>query len=173
MTRRIVPLVALATTIFIGACSPAAVPSVASAPTAAATASQPQTIHVLEDPADWTEVKVGSLSGCNASTCLGDYLVGRSRMLDASTNKEVGTLLTECFVVDASSERYHCPSTTIELTGRGQVVFTEDAYIGQHRSAGDYPVIGGTGEFLGASGVVTTPADSTAKYGDFVITLTK
>ncbi|MGZ8515057.1 MAG: hypothetical protein ACXWXA_08450 [Candidatus Limnocylindrales bacterium] len=38
---------------------------------------------------------------------------------------------------------------------------------------GETRLIGGTGEFLGASGVVTTPADSTAKYGDFVITLTK
>jgi hypothetical protein len=173
MTRRIVPWVALAATVFIGGCSPASAPSVAPATATPAAASQQQSIHVLEDPVDWTDVKVGSLSGCSASTCLGDYLVGRSRMLDASTNKEVGTLLTECFVVDAGSERYHCPSTTIELTDRGQIVFTEDAYIGQHRSAGDYPVIGGTGEFLCASGVVTTPADSTAKYGDFVITLTK
>ena len=173
MTRRIVPWVALAATVLIGACSPAVVPSAASQSPAPAAASQPLTIHVLEDPVDWTDVKVGSLSGCTDSTCLGDYLVGRSRMLDASTNNEVGTLLTECFVVDAGSERYHCPSTTIELTDRGQIVFTEDAYIGQHRSAGDYPVIGGTGEFLGVSGVVTTPADSTAKYGDFVITLRK
>jgi hypothetical protein len=160
-------------------------PSVAPQSPASAPAGQAQTIHVLEYPADWAEVKVGSLSGCKDTTCLGDYLVGRSSMADAATKTTVGTLVTECFVVDAGSGRYHCPATTIALTGRGQIVFTEDVLLGPHicptcsftPEAGgyavDFPVIGGSGEFLGATGVVTSPAGSTWKYGDFVITLTK
>lgn len=147
-------------------------------------AGQPQTIHVLENPLDWSTVKVGSVSGCTQTTCLGDYVVGRSAMLDAETHKAVGTLVTECFVVDAVTGRYHCPATSIALTGRGEVVFTEDVLLGPHLCTtcytpepsgyvDDFPVIGGTGEFLAATGHVTSPADSTWRYGDFVITLTR
>jgi hypothetical protein len=168
MGKRTVPWIVFASTVLIGACS-AAVPS-----QSPAAASESQTIHVLENPVDWAEVKVGSLTGCKDTSCLGDYLVGHSSMVDAATNKEVGMLVTECFVVDAGSGHYHCPSSMIEFTGRGQLVFTEDPYIGDNtHPSKDWPVIGGTGEFLGATGFVASPANSTAKAGDFVITLTK
>jgi hypothetical protein len=168
MGRRTVSLIVFVSTVLIGACS-AAVPS--QSPTSA---SASQTIHVLENPVDWAEVKVGSLTGCENSRCLGDYLVGHSSMVDAATKKEVGTLVTECFVVDAGTGHYHCPSSIIEFTGRGQLVFTEDPYIGDNtRPSKDWAVIGGTGEFLGATGFIASPANSTANAGDFVITLTK
>lgn len=163
------------------AASPATTASLAIAAPAGATL--PQTIHVLEDPRDWAEVKVGSLSGCKDAYCLGDYIVGSSTMLDAVTRAGVGTLATECFIVNAGTGRYHCPATTIVLTGRGTIVFTEDPYLGLKFCPGcfpqeppntvDYPVIGGSGEFVGVTGEVTSPADSTWQYGDFVITLTK
>jgi hypothetical protein len=185
MNRRVLG-VALAATVLDGACSAATSPSAApssqapttaapsAAPRSPATASQSLTIHVLEDPIDRAGVKVGSLTGCKDTTCLGDYLVGHSSMVDASTNMTVGALVTECFVVDAGTGRYHCPSSMIELTGRGQIVFTEDPYIGNNTTPSkDWPVIGATGEFLGMTGSVASPANSTAKYGDFVITLTK
>ncbi len=174
MTRHTALWVALAATVLIGACSPAAVPSDASQSTPPTPAGQPETIHVLEVPTDWAEVKVGSLTGCTDTTCLGDYLVGRSSMVDATTNKTVGTLVTECFVVDASSGHYHCPSTMITLTGRGQIVFSEDPHIGDNTTPSkDWPIIGGTGEFLGVTGFVASPANSTAQAGDFVITITR
>jgi hypothetical protein len=137
MNRRVVG-VALAATVPVGGCSAATSPPVApssQAPTTAApsvapqspaAASQSLTIHVLEDPVDWAGVKVGSLTGCKDTTGLGDYLVGHSSMVDAATNMTVGTLVTECFVLEAGSGHYHCPSSMIELTGRGQIVFTED-----------------------------------------------
>jgi hypothetical protein len=153
----------------------------------ATTSSSPvtQTIHVLEEPLNWTGVSIGSLSGCKDTTCLGDYLVGRSSLVDSVTKKAAGFLVTECFVVDAGSGRYHCPATTIALTGRGQVVFTENVLLGPHicptcsftpeadPEAGGYAVVGGSGEFLGATVDVTSPADSTYQYGDFVITVRK
>jgi len=155
------------------------------APRAAAPAAAPQrqVVHVLENPLDWAEVKVGYLTGCKDTYCLGDYEIGSSSLVDAVTRDFVGTLLTECFLVDAGSGRYHCPATTLVLTGRGQIVFTEDPYLGpkfcpacfppEPPNTVDYPVIGGSGEFLGATGDVTSPADSTWQYGDFVVTLTR
>jgi hypothetical protein len=204
MNRRTVLGVALAATIIVGACSAATVPSaaptspapavavaapsVASPSPAPATASQPLTIHVLEDPLNWATVKLGTLTGCPETMgdyggCLGDYVVGRSSMRDAATNKTVGFLVTECFVVDAASGRVHCPATTITLTGRGQVVFTENVLLGPHicptcgftpdadPSSGGYAVTGGSGELLGAT-VADSPG-STYAYGDWVITLTR
>jgi hypothetical protein len=197
VTRPRVLGLVLAATIVVGACSAATVPSTAppsSAPTAAAPSFAPQSpavaaanlqqvVHVLENPLDWAEVRVGSLSGCKDTYCLGDYEIGSSSLIDAVTKKPVGTLLTECFLVDAHSGLYHCPATTLVLTGRGQIVFTEDPYLGpkfcpacfppEPPNTVDYPVIGGSGEFLGATGDVTSPADSTWQYGDFVVTLTK
>jgi hypothetical protein len=203
MNKPTVLVVAFAATIVIGACSATTVPSAASpsaAPAVAASSVAPlspaptvdapsvapqslvpaaagrrQTIHVLEYPFDWARVHVGSLSGCKDTMCLGDYLVGRSELQDAETKEMVGTLVTECFVVDAGSGEYHCPSTMITLTGRGRIVFSEDPFIGANTASAseDMPIIGGTGEFLGATGSVASPANSTAKYGDFVITITK
>jgi hypothetical protein len=40
-------------------------------------------------------------------------------------------------------------------------------------AAGGLTVIGGSGEFFGAAVDVTSPADSTWQYGDFVVTYTK
>jgi hypothetical protein len=203
MNRRAVLGVAFAATIVIGACSATTVPSAASpsaapavaapsiappspaptvdAPSVApaslvpAAAGKAQTIHVLENPLDWASVNVGSLSGCTVAPCLGDYLVGRSSLSDATTKKTVGTLVTECFLVDAASGEYHCPSVMLTLTGRGKIVFSENPFIGAKTASAseDMPIIGGTGEFLGMTGSVASPANSTSSYGDFVITITK
>lgn len=138
-----------------------------------AVASQPQTIHVLEDPIEFSDVKVGSLTGCSKTDCQGDTLIGRSRMLDATTRKEVGTFLVNCFLVDPAESLYSCPANTITLTDRGQIVFTETLRFVTGAAQETWPIIGGTGEFLGATGTVHSPADSTYQYGDFVITFTK
>jgi hypothetical protein len=152
-------------------------------PVAAAAANQQQAVHVLEDPLDWADVKDGSLSGCKDTTCLADYLVGRSSMRDGTTNKTVGFLVTECFVVDAGSGRYHCPATTIALTGRGQIVFTENVLFGPHicptrgftpdadPSSDGYTVSRGSGELLGAT-IAESPGSAYAD-GDWVITIAK
>lgn len=139
---------------------------------AACTTASPSPIHVIEHPTDVTAVRVGSISGCVGTTCLGDYYAGSSSMTDAATGKVVGTFAFECFVVNARSGLFHCPSDTLELTGRGLIVFTELVYIGNKDAhAGPWPIIGGTGEFLGVTGTVSSPDDSTAADGDFVITI--
>jgi hypothetical protein len=156
----------------------AAKPSAGPVITLPPAANRPQTLHVLEDPGKFTFIQVGSLTGCTSSACQGDRMIGRSRMLDAATRKEVGAFLVDCFLVDPTETLYHCPANTITLTGRGQIVFTETLLWGS--GAGEdtwatwapWPIIGGTGEFLGATGTIDSPADSTWSAGDFVITLT-
>jgi hypothetical protein len=145
------------------------------ADTASPAAGQPQTIHVLEPARNVTEVHVGSLTGCTSTTgCQGDYVLGVDPLLDATTKQEVGSLLFECFRVDTGSSLFHCPGNTIVLTGRGQIVYTENVHFAPGYPPDVWPITGGTGEFLGVAGTVTTPADSTyTEGGDFVITITR
>lgn len=139
-------------------------------------ANQGQSIHVLEDPGQFTFGHVGSLTGCKAEDCQGDTMMGRSRMLDAATHKIVGAFLVDCVLIDPGQKLYHCPANTITLTGRGQIVFTETLLWGGGGPGQDtwatwtpWPIIGGTGEFLGAAGTVDSPTDSAWSAGDFVI----
>jgi hypothetical protein len=136
---------------------------------------QSQTIHVLEPARNYTQVSVGSLTGCTTSEgCQGDYILGDDPLLDAATKEEVGSLLFECFRVDTGSTLFHCPGNTINLTGRGRIVYTEDIHFAPGYDVDSWPITGGTGEFLGANGTVTSPADSTyAQGGDFVITIAR
>ena len=141
-------------------------------------ANQPQTIHVLEEPGEFTFGHVGSLTGCKAGDCQGDTMIGRSRLLDAATHEVVGAFLVDCFLIDPGQKLYHCPANTITLTGRGQIVFTETLLWGGGGAGQDtwatwapWPIIGGTGEFLGATGTVDSPSDSTWSAGDFVLTI--
>ncbi len=98
-------------------------------------------------------------------------MVGYDPLFDAASGKEVGTFAYECFLVDVESHLYHCPGVTITLTGRGQIVFAEviDHEVGGPPATA--PIIGGTGDFLGATGTVTAKVLSST--GDFVITITK
>jgi hypothetical protein len=141
--------------------------------TPSTSAKEPQTIHVLEPARNVTEVSVGSLTGCTDATgCQGDYVLGNDPLLDASTKEEVGSLAFECFRVDAGSSLFHCPGNTITLTGRGKIIYAEDVHFAPGYPPGVWPITGGTDEFLGATGTVTSPADSTyTEGGDFVITI--
>lgn len=134
-------------------------------------AHRPQTIHVLEDPIDFHTV---AAAGCmSAVGCKGDQLIGTSRMIDADSRVNVGSFAVTCILMDPGQNLYHCPANAITLTGRGELVFDETVYIGNKGApAGPWPIISGTGEFLGATGSVASPADSTWAYGDFVITIT-
>ena len=134
--------------------------------------AQPQTIHVLEPGGNDTDVSVGKLTGCTATTCQGDYSIGDDPLFDAVTSKQVGTILFECFVVDLASNLSTCPGITIDLSGRGQIVYTANL-IGGAWQPEPWPIIGGTGEFLGATGTVTSPQLQTSSGGDYVITITK
>jgi hypothetical protein len=93
-------------------------------------------------------------------------------MLDADTHVGVGSFSVKCVLLDPAKNLYHCPANTISLTGRGQIVFDETVYIGGQWNPVPWPIISGTGEFLGATGSVTSPKDSTWSYGDFVISIT-
>jgi hypothetical protein len=133
-------------------------------------AHRPQTVHVLEDPVSFHAVTV---AGCtSAAGCEGDQLIGTSRMLDADTRVTIGSLAVSCILIDPGKNRYHCPANTITLTGRGQIVFDETFNLGGPWDPVPWPITSGTGEFLGATGSVTSPEDSTWSYGDFVISIT-
>jgi hypothetical protein len=156
---------------------PTAMPTQAgnATPTATATlaaAPETQTIHLVDHPTSGTLVGVGSLTGCKITTaCQGDYMAGYDPVVDVSTGGEVGTLAYECFLVDPVNTLYHCPGNTITLKGRGQIVFTE---VIQHEDGGPStvaPIIGGTGEFLGATGTVTSTKVS--QGADFLIAIAR
>ena len=140
-----------------------------------AAAHPPVTIDVLEPANNVSIVSVGSLTGCtNATGCQGDYVLGDDPLLDATTKKEVGRLLFECFRVDTGNSLFHCPGNTMTLTGRGRIVYTEDVHFAPGYSPDEWPITGGSGEFLGATGFVSSPADSGyADGGDFQITITR
>lgn len=139
----------------------------------ASSAGEPQTIHLLEPSRNFTQVSVGTLTGCTTTEgCQGDYVLGDDPLLDATTGQEVGSLLFECFRVDVASSLFHCPGNTITLTGRGTIVYAEDVHFTSGYPPTVWPITGGTGEFLGATGTVTSPPDSTyTEGGDFLITL--
>jgi hypothetical protein len=54
----------------------------------------------------------------------------------------------------------------------GDIVFDETVSLDGHPFPEPWPIISGTGEFLGATGSVESPDDSTWSWGDFVITIT-
>lgn len=147
--------------------TPTTVPAASPLPAAA---SRPQTIHLTLHPVNDT---VGSLAGCAgaAGSCQGDFMVGYDPLVDAETGKEVGTYAYECFLVDVAGTLYHCPDTTITLSGRGQIVFTEVIEHEPGKPAAIAPITGGTGEFLGVTGTVTAKVLPGA--GDFVISITR
>jgi hypothetical protein len=162
--------------------APAASATVTAAPTKMPTATprpvttlpppahRAQTIHVLEEPLSFHTVAAG---GCTSTAgCKGDQLIGSSRMVDADTHVDVGSFLVKCVLLDPAKNRYHCPANSITLTGRGQIVFDETFNLGGPWDPVPWPIISGTGEFLGATGSVTSPKDSTWPYGDFVISIT-
>jgi hypothetical protein len=166
--RRRRPLSALGAILVLAACSSAPTAGSGAASPAAATPGLAQTIHVVEQLTNDTEVKVGSLTGCtNATTCQGDYYLGDHPLVDVSTHDVVGTLKFECFVMDTGSSVYHCPGSTITLTGRGQITFTETVDF-DHPAGERGPITGGTGAFLGVTGAVTS-----AGLGDFTISITR
>jgi hypothetical protein len=132
-------------------------------------AHRPQTIHVLEDPVSFHTVTV---AGCTSTAgCEGDQLIGTSRMLDADTRVTIGSFAVRCILIDPDQNLYHCPANTVTLTGRGQIVFDETVSLDGHPFPEPWPIVSGTGEFLGATGSVESPDDSYWSYGDFVISI--
>jgi hypothetical protein len=149
----------------------AACGSAGSSPTATQSSASSQTLemHLILDPVNDT---VGSLAACSSpGGCQGDFMIGYDPLLDATTNEQVGTFAYECFLVDVASFRYHCPGVTISLTGRGEIVFTEVIEHKPGRPPAIAPITGGTGEFLGATGIVTVKV--VPGGGDLVIAITK
>ena len=135
-------------------------------------ANQPQTIHLSLLPGGDTEISVRSLNtGCNATPCQGDYRLGDDALFDPTTGKQVGTLVYVEFAVITGVDLFHSPANTITLAERGQIVFTETLYDDGSGRPATGVIIGGTGEFLGATGYVISR--SLSNRGDFVITITE
>jgi len=135
------------------------------------TVEEPQTIHLILHPSSDTYVPVGALTGCtNSTSCQGDYRIGDDPLFDAASGKQVGTLVYVEFVIKTGDSLFHSPANTITLTGRGQIVFTETLYDDGSGRPTTAAIIGGTDEFLGATGYVTSR--SLPGSGDFVVTIT-
>jgi hypothetical protein len=129
-----------------------------------------QSIHLIEHPTNTNSVSVGSLTQCSDPTsCRGDYLLGDNPVFDAATNKQAGTTTFECFFFDPGKLLLHCPGVTITLTNRGQIVYNAIVDLGGDIRLANGTVVGGTGEFLGATGTVT--GKKVGGNSDIVITL--
>lgn len=140
--------------------------------TSPSSSGQSQTIHLIEHPTNVNSVSVGSLTGCtNTTSCQGDYLIGVNPISDAETRAEVGTITFECFFIDTGTLLLHCPGITITLVDRGKIVFNEIVDLAGEVRPANGTITGGTGEFLGVTGTVTSR--KLASTSDFVITLTK
>ena len=133
-----------------------------------------RTIHLIANLTNQTFVSVGTLTGCTTieTGCQGDYLVFNDPLVDPTTDKRVGTLMAECFLVDATTGTFHCPGPTITLIGRGQID-SDLKYDGSPAmNATTGPITGGTGEFFGALGTVRVKTlDGTQPQVDLVITI--
>ena len=200
MLTRPVLVAALAATIAIGACSaatvtpaasPSAAPTVAAPSLAAASAAptldapsvtpqsvapaapgQPQTIHLTLQPGNDTDISVDrSKTACNTEYCRGDYRLGDDSLFDAGSGKQVGTLAYVEYVVTTDDPLWLSPADTITLDGRGQIVFSELLHDDQSGRPATGAILGGTGEFTGVTGYVTSR--SLGGHGDFVITITR
>jgi hypothetical protein len=158
---------------FLFACLATVVLALAACGGASPSASgQRKTIHLIEHPTNTNSVSVGSLTQCTDPTsCRGDYLLGDNPVFDAATNKQVGTTTFECFFFDPGKLLMHCPGVTITLADRGQIVYNGIVDLGGQVRLANGTIIGGTGEFLGATGTVT--GKKVADNSDIVITLTK
>jgi hypothetical protein len=153
-------------------CLAAVAAALAACGTTPSSSGRPETIHLIEHPTNVNSVSVGSLTGCtNATSCQGDYLIGVNPVSDAETGAEVGTITFECFFIDTGTLLLHCPGITITLVDRGQIVFNEIVDLGGEIRPANGTIIGGTGEFLGVTGSVTSRKLATTS--DFVITITK
>lgn len=157
---------------FLGACLAAVALALAACSTSPSSSGRPETIHLIEHPTNVNSVSVGSLTGCtDATSCQGDYLIGVNAVSDAETGAEVGTIAFECFFIDTGTLLLHCPGLTITLVDRGQIVFNEIVDLGGEVRPANGTITGGTGEFLGVTGTVTSR--KLASTSDFVITLMK
>jgi hypothetical protein len=169
----------VAAVVLLAACGAAVQPSATNPPGAVATPAQtavptpPPPIHVLEDPVDFAKIPVPTGGDCKTQPCIGEQLVGHSRLLDAATKEVIGTFLVDCELIDPAASLYLCPDNVLNLTGRGQITYVQ-IFRFVHGAVQDaYPITGGTGEFLGAVGTVTEAPNSTYPYADFLINLSK
>jgi hypothetical protein len=131
-----------------------------------------QTIHLTLQPSGDQEIWVDrAVTGCRTEYCQGDYRLGDDPLFDAGSGKQVGTLAYVEFVVTTDDPLWLSPANTITLEGRGQIVFSELLHDDQSGRPATGAILGGTGEFTGATGDVTSR--SLRGSGDFVITITR
>jgi hypothetical protein len=123
-----------------------------------APASGPQTIHLIEHPDNVIDQ--------------GGTVIGIDPVFDATTGKQVGTVTFECRAIAPGGSVFYCPGVIFTLTDRGQIVFTETVALVVGTPPTIWPITGGTGEFLGATGTVTSQLPPSGN-GDFVIKVTK
>lgn len=128
-----------------------------------------RTIHIQEHVSNATYVPVYTLVGGSGPSTQGDYIAADDPIFDPNTGQQVGHDAGICTLVDVATQIYACPDVTFIFTGRGQIA-AGGLFDGTgNRTTGS--ILGGTGEFRGASGTVTIQALDGGTVDDFVFTL--
>ena len=101
----------------------------------------------------------------------GDYIAFDDPIFDPQTGQEVGHDTGVCTLADVATQIYTCPDVTFILAGRGQIAAGGLANGTGNPTTG--PILGGTGEFHGATGTVRLQILDGGAVDDFVFTLSK
>lgn len=95
---------------------------------------------------------------------LGDSFTFRSVMLDAAGNK-IGANGGECAILSVSKEQITRANCTATYGIRGGQVMAMGFYDGRIGAVGDLAIVGGTGKYQGAKGVVRYTVKSGDTFG--------
>ena len=129
----------------------------------------PKIVHIQEHVINATYVPVYTLVGGAGPLSQGDYIAFDDPIFDPATGQQIGHDAGVCTLVDVATQIYTCPDVTFIIEGRGQI-----AGGGLFDGTGNPttgPILGGTGEFLGAKGTARIQSLDGGTVDDFVFTL--
>ena len=126
-------------------------------------------VHIQEHVTNATYVPVYTLVGGAGPSSQGDYIAFDDPIFDPQTGQQVGHDTGVCTLVDVATQIYTCPDVTFILTGRGQIAAGGLADGTGKPTTG--AILGGTGEFHGATGEVRLQILDGGAVDDFVFTL--
>jgi hypothetical protein len=140
----------------------AAVTAIATVLVPAGAAAHRRTLHFREPTTNGS-----SINAAGKPNKQGDYLVWDDPLKSVKTGKVVGRVAGVCMLVDVKTQTFDCSPVTYILPGG--TIFSAGLLLGNGKPVPG-PIVGGTGKYANASGIVTVKALSPA-ITDHVIQL--